>query len=342
MKIILGLIGAGRIAGAHAEAVESLGGRVEIAAVVDPVETARESMAQRLSAKAYPSLESLLRDESQRQKLQGLIVCTPPSQRVELVRQARDAGLAVLTEKPLAHRLDDCDTLCELAQMDTTLPAVVGFCHRFTPAVAKMAEIANAGELGRLIRIENVFASHIEGMDTHWMSDPTMSGGGSLVDTGLHSFDLVTYLAGDAVLEGAVLSHAWPGRGDSNATVLLRTLGENGLLRAPEGLAAQIISGWAEPSRFLLRLVGSMGMLSYDYERGEDLELRLSSGVSETLQVEDHGVRFARQLDGFCDMVKAPSKPTRLCSFVEARENMRVLAKIGGALHSDRPAAVTV
>jgi predicted dehydrogenase len=127
-------------------------------------------------------------------------------------------------------------------------------------------------------------------MRDHWMSDPSVSGGGSFLDTGSHSIDLFNHLAGGGCPEAAVFHHAWPGRGESSATVLLR---------GDDDVAGVIQSGWTEPARFVVTVVGTGGSLTYDYDRATELRLRLNDGREETIAVESHEVRFQRQLEAF-------------------------------------------
>src|SRR5438128_528183 len=79
------------------------------------------------------------------------------------------------------------------------------------------------GQLAAVSRFENTFASPFPQMREHWMSEPAVSGGGSFVDSASHGLDLFLYLIGPAKVRSAVFHHAWPGRGESSATALLRS-----------------------------------------------------------------------------------------------------------------------
>lgn len=328
------LIGAGKIAAAHAAAVDALEDRVCVAAVVDPQASAASAMADRLGAKSFASFDELQADSATADAIDAALICTPPSARVQLVERVLARGWPVLVEKPLAHRLIDAERLSRLAGSYPQLPAGVGLCHRFTPAVDAMAEKARRGEVGRLVRVENVFAATIPGMDTHWMSNPEVSGGGSLLDAGTHSVDLMQYLVGPCELAGAVTSHAWAGRGDSNATILLRG-GGGGVAEASEPLACQIATGWAEPTRFHLRLTGERGALAYDFEKPEELNVIDASGECHVEAVETHEARFTRQLEMFVRSVEAGRLLPPLCAFAEAARVMRLIAGIDDAVLSD-------
>src|SRR5207248_10831004 len=110
----------------------------------------------------------------------------------------------------------------------------------------------------------------------HWMSDPAVSGGGSFIDTGGHGLDLFLHLIGPGKVLSAVFDYAWPGRGESSATALLRS---------DSGVAGVIQSGWAEPARFTVTVVGTRGLLSYDYDHPTDLRFRSNEGRANTISV---------------------------------------------------------
>jgi len=333
MTFNLCLIGSGRVSEAHIAATADLARRVRIASVVDVDAEAAHRTAARLDAEAYTRFDAAAADPDWARATHGVLICTPPSQRVPLVDRALAYGKPVLMEKPIAHRLTDARRLVELAEAHPDRPCHVGFCHRFTPAIERMIELAHDGRLGRIVRFENVFAASIDGMDRHWMSDPAVSGGGSLLDTGLHALDLFQYLLGEPELVGATLHHAWPGRGDSNASLLVRATGRGtaGSPRIAEatGVAGVILTGWAEASRFEVRLVGTRATAEYDFDHPRTLRLTNTDGTAEDLPVDTHEGRFTRQLEAFLDAAtgKGKAQATRACSFAEALPPMKIVTQ---------------
>ena len=309
-KLSLAIIGSGIIAGAHLAAAEA-SDRLTIRAVVDPVAERRDDLAKRAGAKPFASLDELLADAAVRATVDAVVICTPPFVREALVASALQAGLPVLVEKPLANSVDHAQVLVDLAARHATTPTAVAFCHRFTPAVQVMKKMIAAGEIGALVRFENTFACWHPTMREHWMSDPDLSGGGSLVDTGCHGLDIFHYLVGPSRADAAVISHQWPGRGDSNATLLIHHDSAAG----GSPVAGVLASGWAEPARFIVTVVGTDGLLEYDFDKPEELLWSHSTKPAQTLQVQTHEVRFQHQLEAFADLVNDPSKPTALATF---------------------------
>ena len=308
-QFAVALIGGGNNAKAHVAAAKESGGRVRIAAVVDPADAARETITRDTGAAGFASTEAFLAS-SESSRIRGAIVATPPNERVPIVRALLERGVATLVEKPLAHTLADARMLKDLADRVPQVVAAVGYCHRFTPAIVEMKKRLAAGEIGQVSRFENTFACPLPQMQSHWMSDPAVSGGGSFIDTGSHSLDLFRYLIGDAEVLAATFHHAWPGRGESSATVLLRQTTGSGTSRA----AGVIQSGWLEPARFTVTVIGTGGSLAYDYDRPTELLQRSNAGKSEKREVEDHSLRFALQLQAFADAVVNGARPP-LASF---------------------------
>jgi predicted dehydrogenase len=308
-QFAVALIGGGNIAKAHVAAAKESGGRVRIAAVVDPSEAAREAIMRDAGAPGFASTEALL-GSSEGLRIRGAIVATPPNVRLPIVQALLERGIAILVEKPLAHTLSDARKLNDLAERHPQVVTAVGYCHRFTPAIAEMKKRLDAGEIGEVSRFENTFACSLPKMQSHWMSDPAVSGGGSFIDTGSHSLDLFHHLIGAGEVVAATFHHAWPARGESSATVLLRQTAGSGMFRA----AGVIQSGWLEPARFTVSVVGTKGSLSYDYERPTELLHRTNAGELYKIEVEDHGHRFTTQLEAFGDAVVSGAS-SQLASF---------------------------
>ena len=238
-----------------------------------------------------------------------------------------ELGLHVLVEKPLASNTKDADTLAALAAKHPELCLAIGYCHRFVPALNEMKARMDAGSLGQITRFENVFAFHHPPMAERWFSDPKVSGGGSFIDTGCHSLDIFRYLVGPAETVGAVMTSPWDGRGDAEASVLVRATGGR-----HDGAAGVILSGWLEPARFQVRVVGTEGSMSYDYDHPESLIYTTAAGKTETISVVSHETRFARQLDAFATASRAgkSAESVGLASFADGAATARVVAKAMG------------
>jgi predicted dehydrogenase len=173
-----------------------------------------------------------------------------------------------------------------------------------------------AGQIGSLLRFENTFASWNPAMKHKWMSDPAVSGGGSFIDTGCHSLDLFRFLVGDGSVVGAVFARPWDGRGESNATVMLRG---HDSATSGQPVAGVIESGWLEPARFTLSLIGTGGMLAYDYDRPSELMYRPMGADAEVVAVGSHETRFERQLAAFVGFA-AGGGAGNLASFADGLE----------------------
>lgn len=314
----LAIIGAGGIAGAHAGAVKASGDRLTITAVVDLNAESAQKLAGDFGARSYASAAELFKANKAERFIDGVVICTPPSARIPIVELALKHGVPVLSEKPLAHTFADAKKLAALAKKYKKTPSFVGYCHRFVPAVHDMLRMTGEGKIGSVVRWENAFACDLPGHETKWFSDPKKAGGGAYLDMGSHSVDLFHFMCGVSTTLGAVFSHKWKGRTETAATVLLKsgkpskTNAAGANLKA--GVAGSVLSGWAESSRFTVALVGDKGSFFYDYEKPAELIFKDLLGKSETIVVESHDVRFARQLVAFADAVQNKAK-TNLASF---------------------------
>ncbi len=310
----IAIIGAGGIANAHVAAAEASKGRVRVVAVVDPHEASRAAVAAKTGAKPFAGTADLF-SAAKGLELGGVVVCTPPSARVEIVEAALRTGVAVLSEKPLAHTLADARRLADAAVRHPGVFSAVAYCHRFTPAVIEIKRLIAAGKIGRLTRFENVFACDLPGHATKWMSEASAAGGGAFIDMGCHSLDLFHHTVGPSAVRGAVFDHQWPGRTESGASVLVSaTRGVSANINP--GVAGFIASGWAETERFTVAFIGTRGMLSYDYVKPGEIIFKDLAAKTESLPIEPHDVRFTRQLVAFAEAVQQGT-PSALATFAD-------------------------
>ena len=287
MELKIAIVGCGGISRAHVNALKQAG--IPLVAGVDISEEARDKFAEANNVPTFADTAQMLDDV----RPGAVILCTPPSVRIEPVKACLARNVAVLSEKPMAHTLADARKLAQLAKK-AKVPCRVAYCHRFVPAVQRMRQIIEREELGPLILFRNIFGGSLPRMAQHWMSDPTVSGGGCLIDNSSHSIDLFTHLCGPADLKtvSALRRNTWPGRGEDTAFTLLRST---------RGVTGQLAAGWLfGVSKAEIELIGESGAAQYDYSRQNELKVRVAGQTEWQIEkVEEAGVRFLRQIQAF-------------------------------------------
>jgi predicted dehydrogenase len=101
----------------------------------------------------------------------------------------------------------------------------VGYNHRFHPALQKARELVDAGACGELMMIRGRYGhGGRTGYDREWRANPEFSGGGELIDQGVHLIDLAGWFLGDFTrIEGHATTSFWDMKVDDNAFLSLRT-----------------------------------------------------------------------------------------------------------------------
>jgi predicted dehydrogenase len=153
-----------------------------------------------------------------------VIIATPHNILAEISRAAITSGKHVLVEKPAARNAGELRDLPELAAKMGVL-VHVGFNHRYHRAFCKAREIVDQGALGPLmfLRARYGHGGRI-GYDKEWRAVPSISGGGELIDQGMHLIDLARWFLGDFVeIDGYAHTYFWNMPVDDNAFLLLKT-----------------------------------------------------------------------------------------------------------------------
>jgi predicted dehydrogenase len=137
---------------------------------------------------------------------------------------AVEAGKHVLVEKPAALNASEADAVIEAARAARVLVRV-GFNHRYHPALRKAREIVETGTLGPLMFVRGRYGhGGRPGYEKEWRANPALSGGGELMDQGVHLIDLARWFLGDFPnIEGFAHTYFWRMPVDDNAFLLLRT-----------------------------------------------------------------------------------------------------------------------
>jgi len=185
----LGFVGVGWI-GQHRLQALVRSGLVEVVAIVDPVQTLAEQAAGTAPGTAVLSdMAALLAQE-----LDGLVIATPSALHAEQTIQALTAGLAVFCQKPLGRTAAETRSVVEAARTANRLLGV-DLSYRFVRGIQTMRTLIQAGEIGEIYAVELVF-HNAYGPDKAWFYDPVQSGGGCVIDLGLHLVDLALWMLG--------------------------------------------------------------------------------------------------------------------------------------------------
>ena len=190
----LGFVGLGWIGAMRLEALAGAGA-AEVAALCDAVPGRLESIARaHPGARCFESFEELVARSGDLQ-LDGLVIATPSSFHAPQTLAALDAGLAVFCQKPLALDAREAREMVETARRADRLLGV-DYSYRFTDGARRLRELIAAGALGRVFSLDTVF-HNAYGPDKPWCFDPKLSGGGALMDLGVHLIDLAFWLLDD-------------------------------------------------------------------------------------------------------------------------------------------------
>lgn len=142
----------------------------------------------------------------------------------EVTLAAVRAGKHVLVEKPAARNTGELDAVLDAVRR-TDVQVRVGFNHRYHPALRKARQLYEAGALGEMMFVRGRYGHGGRlGYEQEWRADPALSGGGELIDQGIHLIDLARWFLGDfSEVTGFAHTYFWQMPVDDNAFMLLQT-----------------------------------------------------------------------------------------------------------------------
>jgi predicted dehydrogenase len=182
----LGFLGVGWIGRHRMQAILGTGA-VDVAAVADPSpEMAAEAGKLTPDAKLVSTLDEIL-DLG----VDGVVIATPSAMHAEQSIRALERGAAVFCQKPLGRTTAEVQSVVDAARRADRL-LCVDLSYRFTEGMRRIREIIDSGELGHIYAVDLVF-HNAYGPDKPWFYDPALSGGGCVMDLGVHLVDLALW-----------------------------------------------------------------------------------------------------------------------------------------------------
>lgn len=151
------------------------------------------ALATQLSTASFADYRQMI-DEL---RPQAVIVSSPVTLHEQMCLHALDRGCHVLVEKPLSNSIESCRRIMERAK-EQGLSLGVGFNHRFYPAIQYLVQMLRDGTIGAIDHLR-IYGGHdgINNFRADWMYKSELSGGGCMMDVGIHMTDLARFIAGE-------------------------------------------------------------------------------------------------------------------------------------------------
>jgi predicted dehydrogenase len=212
--IRLAAVGCGAIGRRRAEALPP---GTELVACFDLDESRSEAFAKDFGCKAFPSLNALL----DAQICDAVFVATINSALTPTVSACLNASLHVLVEKPGACSLAEFTTII----VPDNLVLKLGFNHRFHPAFQKLQTELKQNVEDPILHMRARYGNGARvGFDQEWRAKVELSGGGELLDQGVHVLDLASVLLPDLEVSSSISDTIyWDMQVDDNTWALLST-----------------------------------------------------------------------------------------------------------------------
>jgi predicted dehydrogenase len=187
----LGFLGVGWI-GRHRMGAIARDGGADIVGICDgsPIAAAEATRSAALDGSVIvESFTGLLE-----RQLDGLVIATPSALHAAQAIAALERGIAVFCQKPLARTAAETRRVVDAARANDRLLGV-DLSYRFTDGMRRIRELVQSSALGRVYAIDLVF-HNAYGPDKPWFFDPALSGGGCVIDLGIHLVDLALWTLG--------------------------------------------------------------------------------------------------------------------------------------------------
>lgn len=318
MKLKAAIIGCGNIAtSAHLPTYQAASDLCEVKYFVDlKPEAAAKLRDVYGSGETLTDYHEILNDP----ELNCVSVCTPNGCHAEISIDFMRAGKHVLCEKPASVNADLAHEMQRVAH-ETGMTLNIGVCNRFNTAVNKVRDLILGGALGDVYHIYCSFRAHrsIPGLGGAFTTK-AKSGGGVLIDWGVHYLDLIAYCTGEPKVKSVsaqtycklgnpiadyVCTEMWAGPRDVNGTCDVDEF-VTGLVRT-EGPTISLNGAWAQnigEKQTYIEFLGDKAGIKLMYGGGFTLYSTLNGTLTETKFNFNSENMYTAEIRDFLELVK--------------------------------------
>jgi predicted dehydrogenase len=265
-----------------------------------------------------------------RSDVELVIVSTFHNTLAKIALAAIEAGKHVLVEKPAALNVEEIESVFKKAK-EKGVCVKVGFNHRHHLAIQKAKEIVDSGAVGLLMFIRGRYGHGGRlGYEKEWRANPQISGGGELIDQGIHLIDLSRWFLGDfREIYGFAPTYFWNITAEDNVFLSLKTVSNQ---------IAWLHASWTEwKNLFSFEIYGKKGKLhieglggSYGTERLTWYKMLPELGPPETMIWEypftDRS--FSLEFEELLNAIEEKREP--LGNLYDARAALEIIRKVYG------------
>ncbi len=197
-------------------------------------------------------------DELLENELDAMFICAFNDVNAEYTKRALEKGFHVFCEKPPARNTEELQSVLEL-EKKTKLVLKYGFNHRLHYSVIEAKKLIESGTMGKLLWMRGVYGK-AGSIDYHknWRNYKHISGGGILIDQGIHMLDLMIYFSQTKFthIQSIITNAYWDIESEDNAFVNMKS--DNGVIATIHSSATQ----WKH--KFLLEMCFEEGYINLD------------------------------------------------------------------------------
>ncbi len=265
-----GVIGAGGIARKRTIPGIMLAENAKLTAIMDVNETVLAELTEQYKVKGYTTAEELLADP----EVDAVYIASPVFAHLEQVKLAAASGKHILLEKPLGRSTQECEEMIRVCE-EAGVKGGTAFMMRFHTYHQQIKKLIEEGVLGNIVsaRAQQIF--WYPDLPNCWRQQKALSGGGALMDVGVHNIDVIEFITGSrtkrvtgftdtrtfsydvddccqlliqlengavAYIDGAFNMHGTPGLNGGPAGMLLEVYGTKGSILA-QGTIGQLEQG---------------------------------------------------------------------------------------------------
>ncbi|OZU88335.1 oxidoreductase [Virgibacillus indicus] len=205
-NINVALVGAGAIAETHLVNLSS-SSQVKITSIVDiDLERAKQISANNNIKHYFTDINEMTSNV----KVDAVIICTPNQTHIPIAKIAADQGIHVFMEKPIGTNLKEVQEYLKLAETKNVI-TMIGMTHRFRSDAAILKEYADRNAFGNIYYAKAKLFRR-RGTPKGWFTNKALSGGGAMMDIGVHVLDLAWWLLGKPKVD-SITGHTLTGLG---------------------------------------------------------------------------------------------------------------------------------